>query len=88
MAQSSDVIFVLGTFILFLIGVLIYIYKRSEKKEEQGKKAMAKFVNSSSKKLEERNDDIIEALLKNTAAMVALERSQTELRKDIEDGKN
>ena len=88
LAQSSDVIFVLGMFIILLIGVLIYIYKRSEKKEEVNKKSMARLINSSSKKLEERNDDLLKALIDNTSAMVALEKSQTELRNDLKDDNN
>jgi len=88
LAQSSDVIFVLGMFILFLVGVLIYIYKRSEKKEETNKTIIKDLHIAHSKDIEDLNASILKALIDNTAALVSIDKNYTELRDDIKDIKN
>ena len=83
-AESSDLI-ILFCFIIFVLGLVIRVLWKSYQAKD---KALAKTITSYSKKLEDKNDDILQALIANTKALESSGNKYSELRLDIKDLKN
>jgi uncharacterized protein YoxC len=76
LADSSDVIFVMGVFIVLLVVVIVKLWKKLNDQEKLNKKTIKKL-----------NSDILKALVDNTAAMVSANNNYKELRDDLKDSK-
>jgi len=88
LAQSSDVILVMGVVIAVLFRMLMSDKKEAKKERDAHNKAIVKLTLSNSKKIEDLNADILQALIDSTAAMVSVDKNYTELRNEIKDKNN
>jgi len=85
LAISSDVIFVMGIFIILLVVGVVKLYNSKATQQEVHDKLIVEVTLAHNKEITKLNDDILKALIDSTAAMVSVNNNYTELRSDLKD---